>query len=150
MPRLFLLVPAEVKEILGNLSDRIDTDPVLGKKVKGTGLELRKLAEPAASACARSPKVRDNVDRAGAWLACMDEVLGKAAELLNKGVPLEDPQFDAEVDGSNIALRQAVKPFYDACKNNTARVLQDPEEDARLCTVHALTATRLRLKELFS
>ncbi|MEZ0394548.1 MAG: hypothetical protein ABWK00_05870 [Desulfurococcaceae archaeon] len=148
--RLFLIVPAEVKEVLGSLSDRIDSDPILGKKVKGTGLELRKLAETAASACARSPRVRSNVDKVGAWLACMDEVLGKAVELLSKGAPLSDHQFDAEVDGSGVTVRDAVKPFYEACKRNTARVLQDPEEDARLCTIHALTATRLRLKELLS
>lgn len=145
-----LLVPAAVRQVLGDSAEKLDIDPILSKKVKGTGVQVSKIIEVAAEACATSSRVRESVDKVGSWLACMDEVLGRVSELFASGVPLDDERFSAVVDGSGKTLRDVALPVLEVCRRNTARVLEDREEDAMRCSAEVITVARLRLKELFA
>ncbi|MEM1684675.1 MAG: hypothetical protein QXD60_02860 [Nanopusillaceae archaeon] len=145
--RFFLLSLAEV---LGEDLGKLDGDERLKLKVKGTGKTLRELMQRAADACAASVEARGSLDKRGAWLACMDEVLSKALELLNSNVKPGDAAFAMEIDGAGVTLADAVKPFIDACSRTTVKTVDDEWENTRRCAVDAILVVKLRLRELLA
>ncbi|MGC8987657.1 hypothetical protein [Infirmifilum sp.] len=146
MARLTLYFPASIADVIGgDLLNTLNGDPVFQRKVKGTGIMIKDLLDNASEACARTPKVRDALDKASAWVACMDEVLASIAEYVKTG-----SGGDSEVDGTGVTVGQVAKPIMDACRSTTAKVYEDVEENTRACALDVVSVSRLRLREVFA